>query len=135
MPLPFLRSMAIQEEEKSCMVPTVTKGTPKTPMLSAMQVKKGLKKKKVTYLTTLKKKRDDGSGEPMPKEIEGVLDEFKDVMPPELPKRLPLIREKYHKIRLELGARPSAIGPYRMAPPELEELRRQLKELLDARFI
>ena len=67
------------------MVPTVTEGTPKTPMLSAMQVKKGLKKKEVTYLTTLKEERDDGSGEPMPKEIKGVLDDFKDVMSPELP--------------------------------------------------
>ena len=27
------------------------------------------------------------------------------------------------------------MGPYRMAPPELEELRRQLKELLDSGFI
>ena len=35
-PLPFLCSMAILEEEKPCMVPTVTEGTLKTPMLSAM---------------------------------------------------------------------------------------------------
>ncbi|RVW29622.1 hypothetical protein CK203_100961 [Vitis vinifera] len=35
-PLLFLRSMAILEEEKPCMVPTVTEGTLKTPMLSAM---------------------------------------------------------------------------------------------------
>ncbi|RVW80178.1 hypothetical protein CK203_054121 [Vitis vinifera] len=112
--------MAILEEEKPCMVPTVTEGTLKTPMLSAMQVKKGLKRKEVTYLATLKKERDGGSGEPMPKEIEGVLDEFKDVMPPELPKRLPLRREEYHKIELEPGAKPPAMGPYRMAPPELE---------------
>ncbi|RVW34437.1 RNA-directed DNA polymerase-like [Vitis vinifera] len=103
-PLPFLRSMAILEEEKPCMVPTVTEGTPKTPMLSAMQVKKGLKREE-------------------------------DVMPPELPKRLPPRREEDHKIELELGAKPPAMGPYRMAPPELEELRRQLKELLDAGFI
>ena len=40
-----------------------------TLMLSAMQVKKGLKRKEVTYLATLKEERDDGSGEPMPKEI------------------------------------------------------------------
>ncbi|RVW62481.1 hypothetical protein CK203_063918 [Vitis vinifera] len=53
-PLPFLRSMAILEEEKPCMVPTVTEGTPKTPMLSTMQVKKGLKRKEVAYLATLK---------------------------------------------------------------------------------
>ncbi|KAL6322424.1 hypothetical protein AAG906_008079 [Vitis piasezkii] len=134
-PLPFLRSMAILEEEKPCMVPTVTEGTPKTPMLSAMQVKKGLKREEVTYLATLKEEKDDGSGEPMPKEIKGVLDEFKDVMPPELPKRLPPRREEDHKIELEPGAKPPAMGPYRMAPPELEELRRQLKELLDAGFI
>ncbi|RVW59550.1 Transposon Tf2-12 polyprotein [Vitis vinifera] len=100
-----------------------------------MQVKKGLKREEVTYLATLKEEKDDGSGEPMPKEIEGVLDEFKDVMPPELPKRLPPRREEDHKIELEPGAKPPAMGPYRMAPPELEELRRQLKELLDAGFI
>ena len=40
-----------------------------------------------------------------------------------------------HKIELDSGAKPPAMGPYRMAPPELEELRRQLKELLDAGFI
>ena len=122
--LPFLCSMAILEEEKPCMVLTVIEGMPKTLMLLAMQVKKGLKKKEVTYLATLKEERDDGSKGPMPKEIEGVLDEFKDVMSPELPKRLPPRREKDHKIELEPGARPPAMGPYRMAPPELEELRR-----------
>ncbi|RVW33018.1 RNA-directed DNA polymerase-like [Vitis vinifera] len=103
-PLPFLRSMAILKEEKSCMVPTVTEGTLKTPMLSAMQVKKGLKREE-------------------------------DVMSPELPKRFPPRREEDHKIELEPGAKPPAMGPYRMAPPELEELRIQFKELLDAGFI
>ena len=43
--LPFLRSMAILEEEKPCMVPTVIEGLSKTPMLSTMQVKKGLTRK------------------------------------------------------------------------------------------
>ncbi|RVW77214.1 Transposon Ty3-I Gag-Pol polyprotein [Vitis vinifera] len=66
------------EEEKSCMVPTVTEGSHKTPMLSAMQVKKGLKRKEVIYLATLKEEKDDRLGEPMLKEIKGVLDEFKD---------------------------------------------------------
>ena len=71
----------------------------------------------------------------MPKEIEGVLDEFKDVMSPKLPKRLPPRRKEDHKIELEPGAKPSAMGPYRMASQDLEELRRQLKELLDTGFI
>ncbi|GFS29830.1 hypothetical protein Acr_00g0008700 [Actinidia rufa] len=34
-----------------------------------------------------------------------------------------------------VGAKIPAMAPYRMAPPELEELRRQLKELLDVVFI
>ena len=113
MPLPFLCSMAILEEEKPCTVPTVTEGTLKTLMLSVMQVRKGLKRKEATYLATLKEERDYGSGEPMPKEIEGVLDEFKDVMPPELPKRLPPRREEDHRIELEPGAKPPTMGPYR----------------------
>ena len=52
----------------------------------------------MTYLATLKEERDDGLGRPMPKEIEEVLDEAKDMILPELPKRLPLRREKDHKI-------------------------------------
>ena len=101
MPLPFLRSMTILKEKKPCMVPMVTEGLPKTPMLLAMQVKKGLKRNEVTYMTTLKGEKDDGLGEPMPKEIEGVLDEFKDMMPPELLKRFPPRMEEDHKIELE----------------------------------
>ncbi|RVW34706.1 hypothetical protein CK203_107126 [Vitis vinifera] len=116
-PLPFLGSMAILEEEKSCMVPTITEGSPKTLMLSAMQVKKGLKRKEVTYLATLKEEKDDGSGEPMPKEIKRVLDEFKDVMPPKLPKRLPPRRKEDHKIELEPGVKPLTMGPYKMVSP------------------
>jgi len=64
-----------------------------------------------------------------------VLKKFEDVMPTELPKRLPPRREVDHAIELELGAKPPAFTPYRMAPPEFKELRRQLKELLDAGYI
>ena len=53
----------------------------------------------------------------MPKEIEGFLDEFKDIMLPKLPKRLPHRREEDHKIELESGAKSLAMQPYRMALP------------------
>lgn len=53
-------------------------------------------------------------------------------MPPKLPKRLP---HKNHKIDLESGAKPPAIGPYKMALPELKKLRKQLKESLNTGFI
>ena len=71
----------------------------------------------------------------MPMEIKRVLDEFKDMISAELPKRLSLMREEDHKIELESEVKPPSMGPYRMATLELEELRRQLKEFLDARFI
>lgn len=61
--------------------------------------------------------------------------ELEDVMPKELPKKLPPRREVDHIIELEPGAKSPAKAPYRMAPPELEELKKQLKELLDAGFI
>ncbi|KAL5733419.1 hypothetical protein ACOSQ2_033111 [Xanthoceras sorbifolium] len=53
-------------------------------------------------------------------------------MPTELPKKLPPRREVDHQIELEPGIKPPAKALYRMAPPELEELRKQLKDLLDA---
>ena len=100
-----------------------------------MQLEKGLKKNEVTYLAALKEDSINPMGDSMPAEVKKALDEFKDVMPPELPKKPPPRREEDHKIELESGAKPPAMGPYRMAPPELEELRRQLKELMDAGFI
>ncbi|BBN67639.1 hypothetical protein Prudu_138S000300 [Prunus dulcis] len=58
-----------------------------------------------------------------------------DVMAKELPKTLPTRRKVDHAIELEPSAKPPAKAPYRMAPPELEELRKQLKQLLNARYI
>ena len=40
-----------------------------------------------------------------------------------------------HHIELELGAKSPAMSPYCVAPPDLAEMRKQLKDLLDASFI
>ena len=45
-PLPFLRSVAILEEKAPCVVQTTIGKGFKTPILLAMQVKKGLRKEK-----------------------------------------------------------------------------------------
>ncbi|CAI9756164.1 unnamed protein product [Fraxinus pennsylvanica] len=68
-------------------------------------------------------------------QVASVLEEFVDVMPPELPRTLPPRRAIDYKIELEPGARAPAQAPYRMAQSKLAELRRQLDDLLDARFI
>lgn len=44
--------------------------------------------------------------------------------------QVPPLRAVYHKIELGPGAKPPVRAPYRMAPSELAELRKQLDELL-----
>ncbi|KAL6324396.1 hypothetical protein AAG906_013000 [Vitis piasezkii] len=56
--------MAILEEEKSCTVPMIIEGSPKTPMLSTLQLKECLKRKYVPYLATVKENKDDGLKSP-----------------------------------------------------------------------
>ncbi|KAA0060369.1 putative mitochondrial protein [Cucumis melo var. makuwa] len=63
------------------------------------------------------------------------MNEYVDGMPHELPKSLPPRRGIDHEIELVPKAKPPAKNAYRMAPHELAELRKQLDELLAARFI
>lgn len=64
-----------------------------------------------------------------------ILQEYTDVMPPELPKKLPPRRLIDHQIELVPGVKPLAQVPYRMTPSELVELWKQLTELLDVGLI
>lgn len=97
---------------------------------------KGIKRKEPTFVAALKEDdRQIGEGAPIPKPVEKVLEEFKDIMLTKLPKKLPPRREVDHAIELEPRAKPPAFAPYHMSPPVLEELRRQLKELLDVGYI
>lgn len=129
--------MCIVDGEKSCMVPTVRAPKQDVKLLSAMQFKKGVRRDEESYLAILKEYDDEelSNEDEVPTEVQDVLDEFKDVMPNALPKKLPPQRVVDHQIELEPGAKPPAMSPYRMAPPELAEMRRQLKELLNAGFI
>ncbi|XP_057790849.1 uncharacterized protein LOC131007954 [Salvia miltiorrhiza] len=63
-----------------------------------------------------------------------VVRDFKYVFPEELP-GMPPNRQLEFTIDLEPGAAPVSKAPYRMAPPELQELKVQLQELLDLGFI
>nr|CAD1834599.1 unnamed protein product [Ananas comosus var. bracteatus] len=100
------------------------------------RVDEGMKRGETTYLAAIREvSGEDLEEKDHPAVIDAVLGEFEDVMPQELPKKLSPRREVDHAIELEPGAKPPAKAPYRMAPPELEELQRQLKDLLDAGFI
>jgi hypothetical protein len=63
-----------------------------------------------------------------------VVREFADIFPEELPGMSPE-RELEFTIDLKPGTEPIARTPYQMSTPELQELRMQLKELLDLGLI
>jgi hypothetical protein len=68
-------------------------------------------------------------------EIQALLDEFSDIIPEELPKVLPPMRNIQHAIDLVLGATLPNLPAYRISPEEHKELRHQVQGLLDHGFI
>ncbi|CAH9095580.1 unnamed protein product [Cuscuta europaea] len=132
-PMPSFSTVCILEKGSPCMIPTLETPNERpsgAKTLSAMQVAKGVKKGEPTFLAVLKVDDETEGPTDIPPLIQAVLEENKDVMPAKLPDKLPPRREVGHKIELEPGAKPPAMAPYRMSPSELEELRRQLDELL-----
>ncbi|XP_049391610.1 uncharacterized protein LOC125856067 [Solanum stenotomum] len=129
---PRLNQLHISDAGGSCVVPLIR--VPQNGLhLSAMQLVKGFKRGEPTFLAALVGGvKDLIEAAALPHCIEQVLADNRDVMPEELPQRLPPRREVDHQFELIPGAKPPAMTPYRMAPLELEELRKQLKELLDA---
>lgn len=79
-------------------------------MVSAMQPKTGLKRGEVTFLVALVEIKPDVFQE-VPDVVAKLLDEYADIMPPELPRKLPPRRAVDHKIELVPGAVPP-FGPY-----------------------
>ncbi|XP_052732384.1 uncharacterized protein LOC128196192 [Vigna angularis] len=63
-----------------------------------------------------------------------VVDEFADVFPEEIP-GLPPQREMEFTIDLVTTAAPISVQPYRMSPAELAELKEQIEELIEKKFI
>jgi hypothetical protein len=68
-------------------------------------------------------------------QIEITLQDFQDVFPGDLPSGLPPQRAIDHRIELEPGSLPVSRPVYRMSPTELDEVKRQLDELLSKGFI
>jgi hypothetical protein len=138
-PMPFVGGLLIMDEKQPCFVraargaPHSDKGS-KESTLSAMQLKQGLRRGEVTYLAAMREIKEE-TWMDVPEEVVEVLEEFGDVMPPELPKTLPPKRNVDHRIELLPGSLPPARAPYRMSPKELVELQAQLTELLEAGFI
>ncbi|KAA0065948.1 Retrotransposable element Tf2 [Cucumis melo var. makuwa] len=102
--------------------------------ISTIQLKKGLTQDEPTFmaipLDLLDNLREIG-----PMDILCVLEKYHDVMPDSLPNSLVPQRIIDHEIELLPRAKSPAKNAYRIAPPELAELQKQLDELLNEGFI
>ena len=122
--IPHLGGLMVLEEKQPCFVQALRAkdgGKGQLEMLSAIQLKKGLKRGQETYVAALIEIKERQSME-VPDSVVSILKEFKDVMPAELPKELPPRRPIDHKIELMPGTKALAQAPYRMSPAELLEL-------------
>ncbi|XP_078447614.1 uncharacterized protein LOC144716361 [Wolffia australiana] len=133
-----------------------------TVLLSAMQIKDELRKGEETFLVTIRGPTPQKKGERqgcapahlaalswgedddnnpsastggLQGPIADVLREFAGLMPAQLPAKLPPRRDVDHRIELLPETRPPAWEPYKMPPAYLEELRKQLQELLESKLI
>ncbi|XP_061365886.1 uncharacterized protein LOC133309163 [Gastrolobium bilobum] len=98
--------------------------------ISLLQVRKELIRGAAGYLLLMESETSVG------KSIRDVpvVNEFEEVFLDEIP-RLPPHREIEFPIELIPGVGPISIAPYRMAPLELRELKKQIEELLEKEFI
>ncbi|KAL0345664.1 UNVERIFIED_CONTAM: Retrovirus-related Pol polyprotein from transposon [Sesamum radiatum] len=119
---------------KPCVIPTLTRWTGERN-LSAMQFEKGCKRSEPSYMCILCFDEIEEASGPIPSVIKKLLKEFEDVMSDELLRKLPPKRAVDHKIELVPGTKPPARAPYRMTQPELVELRKQLKDMLESGII
>jgi hypothetical protein len=119
----------VDDEGQRCVIVGQNQGV-SLRFLSSLQLQKSMRKGcKIYAILALNK---EGVAEGL--EHLQVLREFADMFSEELP-WMPLERELEFNIELKSGTELIARTPYRMSTPELQELKMQLKELLDVGLI
>jgi len=118
-----------QQQQQKCVCETI----------NAKGLRKLIKRKQVETLILASVMEKDSNKEKRKRELETctseIMSEYKDVFPDDLPSTLPPKREVDHKIELLPGSQPTHQGIYRMSPAELDELKKQLDQLLSYGFI
>ncbi|KAL0298465.1 UNVERIFIED_CONTAM: hypothetical protein Sradi_6506300 [Sesamum radiatum] len=93
------------------------------------------KRNESSYLCTLHFEEIEQAPWPICGVVKKLLKEFEGVMPDELPRKLLTKRAVDQEIELVPDTKPPARSPYRMSQPELVELRKQLKYMLESSII
>ena len=128
-----------KSQQTAASMSTLQTSFPSPKLVSYHHVKSIVKKNQVDCLI-LGTIRSDSShlfstSTLIPSHTSSLLNEFGDVFPSELPSELPPSRDVDHRIELTQSTPPTPRAIYRMSPTELDELKKQLDELLAAGFI
>ncbi|CAI5460704.1 unnamed protein product [Closterium sp. Yama58-4] len=71
----------------------------------------------------------------LPAAVNEVLEQYKDIMPDDLPAGVPSARTHGHEIAEEPSAKPVSRAPYRLSLTELLDMKKQIEYLLDRQLI
>ena len=128
-----------RKSDQTLSISTLQTPSPTPRLISYQGVKKLVRKRKAECLILATIQSDDSptiaTANTTPPDPSALLTEFSDVFPPQLPTELPPRREVDHRIELTQSTPPNPRALYRMSPSELDELKKQLDELLAAGFI
>ena len=106
-------------------------------LVSAQHIRKLIRRQEAECVVLASVRADDrvkASDDSSP-EAAALLAEFRDVFPDEPPNRLPPRRDVDHRIELTQTTPPTPRPVYRMSPAELDELKKQMDELVASGFI
>jgi hypothetical protein len=117
---------------RKSVAPAVPQAAPKR-FLSAIQLKKAARAGCRMFLVHVSKL--EGGGEQPAKQVEGLLAEYADRFPADLPPGLPPHRNVTHTIPLQPGSSPPFRAMYRLSFTEREEVEATIKDLLDKGYI
>ena len=106
----------------------------KIKTLTALQMKRQLQPRDEMFLVHLNGLQDENPATTAP-EARSIMEDYSDVFPESLPKTLPPRRIIDHEIKLEPGHAPPSRPTYRLSLPEMDELKKQLGELMEQGFI
>jgi len=108
-----------------------------TPVMSAMQFKRHLKKDQA--FLCIVHPVEKATSKPVPAQqnpaAQAILEKYSSIFPSELPHTLPPSRTVDHKIELVPGATPTSKPTYPLSLTEMDELKKQLDDLILHGFI
>jgi hypothetical protein len=131
-------SISVNSNGKQCELPLANiTDTPVVELVSALQFKREVQHGEELYLALVQSlaEHSNDSKAAINSDASTIINEFKEVFPEELPSGLPPSRDIDHRIELVPGQQPPSRPTYRMSQPEMDELKKQLTELMDKGYI